>query len=447
VAIQGYSPDGITQYWNQTSQDLYGYSTDEAIGRNLLELIIPPEMQAEVRQAIASMAETGQPIPASELSLMRCDGSRVPVFSNHVIIDVPGRLPELFCVDIDLTERKRVEQDLRQSEERHRKQIELAMDGILLLSAEGLVTAANKSMCTILGVDEQAIHGRHLNELPFTPESVHAFPLCLEMLRGGEIVNSDRTLLRSDGTRVAVEMRTGLLPDGTIQSIFRDISKRKQDEERLAAALAEKEVLLREVHHRVKNNLAAIISLLDMQRRFLQDPEGKTVLAELGTRIRSMSLIHEKLYRSSNLARIQFQDYLKALLSHLRTSFGSPCIECVSEAAGVELPLDLAVPCGMIINELVTNAMKYAFPNLQPGTGSHTCRIRVDMRHGNGMYHLSVADNGVGLPVGFDWLSAKTLGMTLIRMLGRHQLGGQLALDQDQETRFTLTFPAQRGKP
>ena len=106
VAVQGYAVDGTTQYWNQASEQLYGYSAQEAIGRNLLDLIVPPEMLVVVAQAMQQMAETGQPIPAAELSLMRKDGSRVSVFSNHAIVQVPGRMQELFCIDIDITERK-----------------------------------------------------------------------------------------------------------------------------------------------------------------------------------------------------------------------------------------------------------------------------------------------------------------------------------------------------
>ena len=120
VAVQGYGPDGTTQYWNQASEQLYGYSAQEACGRNLVDLIIPPEMREGVEQAIRQMAETGQAIPAAEMSLMRKDGSRVAVFSSHTIVQVPGRPQELFCVDIDLTERKLAEAALRESEERYR---------------------------------------------------------------------------------------------------------------------------------------------------------------------------------------------------------------------------------------------------------------------------------------------------------------------------------------
>jgi two-component system, cell cycle sensor histidine kinase and response regulator CckA len=117
VAVQGYGPEGTTRYWNQATERLYGYTAQEAIGRNLLDLIIPQEMRGDVEKAIQQMAETGQPIPASELSLMRKDGSRVAVFSSHAIVKLPGREPELFCIDIDLTERKQVEEEKRRLEE------------------------------------------------------------------------------------------------------------------------------------------------------------------------------------------------------------------------------------------------------------------------------------------------------------------------------------------
>jgi diguanylate cyclase (GGDEF)-like protein/PAS domain S-box-containing protein len=136
IAVQGYLMDGTTQYWNTSSERLYGYSAQEAIGKNLLDLIIPPEIRDGVRQAIQQMAETGQPIPAAELSLMRKDGSRVSVYSSHAIVSVPGRTPELFCLDIDLTERKRAEEMLKESEWRNRIVSELTTDYIFVVDVD-----------------------------------------------------------------------------------------------------------------------------------------------------------------------------------------------------------------------------------------------------------------------------------------------------------------------
>jgi PAS domain S-box-containing protein len=141
IAVQGYAPDGTTQYWNRASERLYGYTAQEAIGRNLVDLIIPPEMRPDVERAIRHMAATGQAIPASELSLMRKDGSRVAVFSSHAIIQVPGRPQELFCIDVDLTERKKAESELRRSE----TNLQIAFDAAQLGQWHWDIAAGNLS--------------------------------------------------------------------------------------------------------------------------------------------------------------------------------------------------------------------------------------------------------------------------------------------------------------
>ena len=364
---------------------------------------------------------------------------------DHEDIDIITSLGDLTW---DIILRKGKEEALQQNEERYRMQIELAMDGILLSSPQWIITTANRSLCLMLGMKEKDIIGRHIRDLPFTPESLQECPFRLDLLNQGEIVNSDRVLIRGDNTLVPVEMRTGMMPDGSYQSIFRDITERKSQEQQLADALREKEVLLREVHHRVKNNLAAIISLMDMQRRNIDDAHGQDILTELSNRIRTMSLVHEKLYRADSLASIDFQDYTQALISHLRTTFGSPGIICQIDAPGITIPLDLASPCGLIVNELVTNALKYAFPEGKPRPGNSDCRIMVCLNRENATYTLTVADNGIGLPTGFDWTKTQTLGMILVRMLGQHQLRGQYVVDENNGTSFTLTFTnRKKGAP
>jgi two-component sensor histidine kinase len=257
------------------------------------------------------------------------------------------------------------------------------------------------------------------------------------------------TCIRKDGTKFPVELSSVIYQDknGIVKTgiTIRDITERKQTEDALQESLAEKEVLLREVHHRVKNNMAAIIGLFNLQRQAMEDPQIQAVLADLSSRVRAMSLVHEKLYRSESLAKIDFQDYLQSLISHLRTSFGSPNIKCQIEALGVEMPLDLAVPCGMIINELVSNALKHAFPGNHTEPGNKVDTITVAVYRDHDTYNLSVADNGVGLPPGFDLNTVETLGLVLVRMLGGHQLGGVYEIEQLGGTRITLQFSLHKG--
>ena len=214
-----------------------------------------------------------------------------------------------------------------------------------------------------------------------------------------------------------------------------------KSEEALHASLLEKDVLLKEVHHRVKNNLAAIIGLLDLQSGALDDEPAKAALEELSNRIRSMSLVHEQLYQSKDLSQIDFQDYLDRLIAHLGSSYQRSADIHISVAAkGVKMGLDNAIPCGLLITELVTNAFKYAFPAdmSRPETGG--CEIAVSIQWDGTAYTLVVADNGVGLPAGLDWTKTKTLGLVLVKMLGQHQLQGQVELDCTCGTTFRLRF-------
>jgi two-component sensor histidine kinase len=249
------------------------------------------------------------------------------------------------------------------------------------------------------------------------------------------------------------------IPSDLVMVHMEDISERKQAEsekeaalEALRDSLVGKEVLLKEVHHRVKNNLTAIVGLLQLQRETVTDPVAVALFCELEGRIRSMALVHEKLYHFESLNRIDLQDYIEKLIAELRTALVHRGNVRFSVAAtGVTLGLDNAVPCGLILNELITNALKYAFPGDQPRTGEKGCAINIaakwDSNAGDdGVYTLTVADNGVGLPVNLDWATTKTLGLRLVRMLGQFQLKGRIELDRSQGTSFRFVFASRPGE-
>jgi two-component sensor histidine kinase len=188
-----------------------------------------------------------------------------------------------------------------------------------------------------------------------------------------------------------------------------------------------------------------------LQREGMTEGPLACQLAELGNRIRSMALVHEMLYQSNNLNRIDFHEYLQTLITHLRHAFDpSGAIRFEVAATGVFLDLDTAIPCGLIVNELVINALKYAFPESEHRLEASTCEIVVTAAWDGAAYTLTVADNGVGLPAGLSWATTRTLGLRLVRMLGRHQLGGQLELHGVQGTRFSLRFGSKarpEGRP
>lgn len=219
-------------------------------------------------------------------------------------------------------------------------------------------------------------------------------------------------------------------------AILRDVTERKAAEAVIRASLAEKEVLLKEIHHRVKNNLQVVSSLLGLQARAIPDSLTRKMFQESQNRVHSMALIHERLYQAENLSEIDFPAYLNELASHLFRSYGvsESRVQLKSNIEQVRLTIDAAVPCGLIINELISNSLKYAFPDGRNG------EIRIDLRNaGDGMVKLAVADNGVGLPDGVSLWSSKSLGLRLVRTLSE-QLGATVEMRSSQGAEIEVTF-------
>lgn len=342
----------------------------------------------------------------------------------------------------DVTTAKDIAENLKESENLYRLLFDSSLDAILLTAPDGRIFAANAAACRMFEQSEEELQQRGRSGIMDVSDP--RLGLALEQRKLTGKFTGELTCLRKGGVKFPVELSSAVYQDknGNTRTgiTIRDITERKQTEDALQNSLAEKEVLLREVHHRVKNNMAAIIGLFNLQQQAMEDPQIQAVLADLSSRVRAMSLVHEKLYRSESLAKIDFQDYLQSLISHLRTSFGSPHIECQIAALGVEMPLDLAVPCGMIINELVSNALKHAFPQNLTRLDEKVDTITVAVYRNHDAFSLCVADNGVGLPPGFDLNRTETLGLVLVRMLGEHQLGGVYEIEQLGGTRITLRF-------
>jgi two-component sensor histidine kinase len=214
-----------------------------------------------------------------------------------------------------------------------------------------------------------------------------------------------------------------------------DISKRKRAEELVRDSLAEKEVLLREIHHRVKNNLQVVSSLLYLQSQKLTDPELQNHFLESQSRICSMALAHEQLYQSKSLADVSVKSYVESLVGQLRQVFQRPeqQIDCRIFIEDIVLDIEKVIPCGLLITELVSNAYKHAFADGRSGT------ITISVEQLGEQFALSVADDGVGLPKGLDYRQTTTLGLQLVTALA-NQLNGTVELEQEGGTLFRVTF-------
>lgn len=233
-----------------------------------------------------------------------------------------------------------------------------------------------------------------------------------------------------------VEQRTAILAK-TNQELQLEIIERKKAEDRIRAALDEKEVLLQEVHHRVKNNMQVITSLLRLQSRSFKNKELKEALQESQNRVQSMALVHETLYASDNLAIIDFGIYSKKLVKLLCQSFGEKAaqVEMIIETAQIKLGIDQAIPLGLIINELVSNSLKYAFDEAEKGE----IIVRLEELN-NRELELSVRDNGKGMPDNFDWRNSDSLGLSLISSLAQNQLDGTLSITNEGGLSVKIRF-------
>lgn len=245
--------------------------------------------------------------------------------------------------------------------------------------------------------------------------------------------------LRSDGDEFPAEASISKLDvDGSqvLTVILRDVSETRQVERTLRAALEEKEILLREIHHRVKNNLQVVSSLMKLQARAAREADVQIAFEECQQRIQSMALIHEQLYESIDFADVDFPEYIRQLSQRLFRSYqvNPGQVDLRTDVGPVRLGVDIAVPCGLILNELLSNSLKYAFPDDRSGSVT----IRVEKMQDESI-QMTICDDGVGLPPDVGFWSTKTLGLRLVRLLVR-QLDGEIALGGPPGAEFRILF-------
>ncbi len=338
-------------------------------------------------------------------------------------------------------ERQHARAALAASARRFRGLIEHSADGVILLDAMGTYLYCSPSVTSILGFEAEELLGQDAFARCHPEDRQGNQELFGQLLSNpGRLVTDEYRYRHKDGTYRWLE-GTGAnwLAEPAIGGIvvnFRDITERKQAEERLWAALREKESLLKEVHHRVKNNLAIIDSLLRLQAGNLRDPALATAMRESRNRIRSMASIHESLYQSRNLARIDFATYIENLCHNLFRSYGvdGRRVSLRLEVAHVELDLEQAIPLGLLLNELVSNALKHAFPDNRCGT------ICVSLRRtDDGRIELTVADDGVGFPPDIATRRTRSLGLELVELL-TEQISADRREASNGGTSLTITF-------
>jgi PAS domain S-box-containing protein len=345
--------------------------------------------------------------------------------------------------------RKRTEEALRGSEECYRTVIENSLTGIALRQGDNLLFA-NQAFCDMLGRPEKELLTTSAVDCvkflhPDDRQTI--FQRHLDRIAGKEVPSRyEYRYIHKDGSIVWVDaLAQSIWINGQAAQLgmYVDITERKRAEAALQKSLAEKEVLLREIHHRVKNNMQTVIGLLRMQARRIDNAQLTEIFTDCRDRIGAMSLIHEALYQSENLAEIDFEAYLKKLCRNLGKAHDAQRkgITLTTSAADVSMNMDQGVAVGMIIAELISNAFKHAFPDGEGGAVS----VHLDRPDGETV-RLIVSDTGIGLPEDFDIRNPRSLGMRLVSGAVIRELGGSIEATSDGGAEFVIRFKCEEGK-
>ena len=433
--------------------DQFGYSPEELISGQVpyLSMVHPEDLDrvaAEVSDYSAKWVDNFQ----KEYRIVAKNGEIHWVYDNTVIErDGSGEIRHYQGIVIDITERKRAEDELINA---HKELDRLLLFNEALLSAiptpvfykdrEGRYLGCNRAFTEFMGVTPEELKGKTVFDLWPGEHAQEYHRKDLELMADPVRQMYDFKVRDKNGVVRPVIYAKGVFRDENGQAAgivgaFLDITERKQAEEKIKAALAEKEVLLKEIHHRVKNNLQIVSTLLDLQSENIGDERIISSFRESQHRIYAMALIHESLYKSTDIASVNFGRYVRDLSQNLVNSYlAEPGrIDLELQCGDIDIAIDQAIPCGLIVNELVSNALKHAFPNNRPG------ELTIEFHIGeNGMINLKVADNGVGLPENLDITNTDTLGLQLVNTLAR-QLRGEVRIEGGQGgTAFVITFPS-----
>jgi PAS domain S-box-containing protein len=338
---------------------------------------------------------------------------------------------------------ERMVRALRESEERFRHTFEQTAVGVAHVSLDGKFIRVNRRFADMTGYGADELQGMNSRALSH-PDDAATTTDNIRCAVNGEIhaLSTERRFLRKDGTVLWVDSTLSPVRDehGAPQYIIKmvvDATARKRGEAALKALLTEKDVLLREIHHRVKNNMQVVSSLLSLQALNLEDEKLRRVFQESQSRVRAMALIHETLYESEDLSRIDLGPYISRVADGLLGMYGHSTDRVALRVAadGVALGIDDTVPCGLIINELLSNSLKYAFP------GDRSGEVRIEATSDeDGQITLEVRDDGIGLPDIVDIRRTKTMGMRLVTGLVENQLGGTIGVERSAGTAFRITF-------
>lgn len=323
------------------------------------------------------------------------------------------------------------------------------IDTLIIVTPKSCIKTVNVAVCNLLGFNEEELIGQPVNKIIDDEEETFIFNEkgVANLLEKGFISNLEKSYIAKDGRRIPMLFSASVMFNKTdepqvIVCVAKDITEQKKIKEQLETSLSEKEALLQEVYHRTKNNMQIISSLLRLESENIKDEHYINIFKDSQNRIKSMALVHEKLYQSHDLSRIDFDEYLGSLTKSLFRAYHSDNgrIDLKTDIENFKLEIDTAIPCGLIVNELISNSLKYAFPEGRDG------EVRISLHlTDDDIVQLRISDNGIGMPNDINYKKTNTLGLQLVNSLVK-QLEGSIELNHDQGTNFFINFKKLNAK-
>jgi|GEM_PF-2343606 len=427
------------QYCNRQFLQIFGYTkASEVMGASIHRFLYPPLFESEPSSSEDRIPRTAR----IECKGIRKDGKVLDLDLMYSEIQYEEK-PAFQVTLIDITDRRQAEEALKRERDLAQKYLNVAGVMLMALSPDGTIQMMNRKGCQILGREEREILGENWFE-EFIPRAwrskVRKQFSFLFSKSGPPVEYFENPVVISSGEERLLAFYVTLLTNSMGQVIGwlcsgEDITERKQMENRMKKELEEKQILLKEVHHRVKNNLQIIISLLNLELYQLKDPALMSVLEITIQRIRSMAMIHERLYHADVFTRIDFKEYVESLLAELFLLYEvGHRVRYELDIENVYLDIETAIPCGLILNELITNAIKHAFPQGTKG------QIRISFKSlPESYYELVVQDNGIGIPETAFSSEGTSLGLKLVEVLTQ-QLGGSYEIQRNKGSTILIRF-------
>jgi PAS domain S-box-containing protein len=421
-----FSTDMMITEWNPAAERIFGWTAAEALGKHA-NLTIPPDERPITNDVFHNLIMGIEQPNVINDNITR-DGRRITcAWFNAPLYDAQGEMIGILSMANDITEKMRVEAALRKSEQQFKTLTENIPDMIDRIDRDYRHIYLNPAAERLLGFSAQQWVGKRTDEVSERMRASGTVQRLRQVFETGKNIVFEMPVPAPSGMRYFLSHGVPEFgPDGSVVSalfIHREITERKQAEEQMKVALAEKETLLRELYHRTKNNMQVIMAMLELQQLYANDDRVVQIMTDMRSRIQSMALVHQKLYQSGNLSSIDLGEYIRELAALLVDSYQvRPSVRLSLDTQVIPVLIDVAIPCGLVLNELVSNAMKYAFPDGQEG------EIRVSVLcDEQGKIHLTVSDSGVGLAAGFDPRQEGRLGMQTLIALVEHQLQGQIS--------------------